>query len=174
MPVMSSKLQDQIEKGEVVLGGCCVMELAPEFRCNKCKKEFGSSTTVLEADVTSFYFSVGGFHDGYSHLSIVKREDGAEIQYFTGPGGMLEDEGTRENLSNDDWNHFIHRIFQCFITDWKKRYDDPDVLDGTQWELKIEFNSRKAIKIYGSNQYPVYWNKFLKAVKQLHRLRHKQ
>lgn len=40
LPIFSAKLEKQIEKGEVILGGCCVDESNPDFKCRDCGREF--------------------------------------------------------------------------------------------------------------------------------------
>lgn len=42
MPAMSPKLMDLMDKGEIVLGGCSIIDGTPEYRCNECNKEFSS------------------------------------------------------------------------------------------------------------------------------------
>lgn len=47
------------------------------------------------------------------------------------------------------------------IGEWKHNYVDPNVLDGTQWELVIEYsNGKKPAKYYGSNAYPFSFDEF--------------
>lgn len=167
MPAMSPKLMKQLDDGEVVLGGCCIMDFAPLYHCNKCKREFGAPTAFLEEDVKSLYFDLGGFLSGYSRITIVKTEDGAEVSLETGPCNIPENAATKQNLGILEWNDFIHNIFKCYLADWKKRYNDWDVLDGVQWELKIDFYNSKQIKISGSNKFPVYWDRFIKTLKQV-------
>lgn len=34
------EMMEQSERGEIVLGGCCVTENDPEWRCNDCENEW--------------------------------------------------------------------------------------------------------------------------------------
>ena len=36
MPVMDPDMERDIEKGKVVLGGCCIMDDDPDRHCNDC------------------------------------------------------------------------------------------------------------------------------------------
>ena len=167
MPVMSPELEEQLNRGDVVLGGCCITDCDPVYHCNKCKKDFGAPTAELEAEATSFYFSIGGFFGENHIIMVLKMEDGAIVHYTAGSGYLPEEPTAKEQLSPEEWKAFIHRIFHCYITDWKKRYVDPHIVDGTQWELEIHFMKRKPLKIYGSNKYPVHWDKFIRTVNTL-------
>lgn len=43
------------------------------------------------------------------------------------------------------------------ILNWKYKYIDPCVLDGTHWSLKI-VTEEKTIKKYGDKQFPDEWD----------------
>lgn len=167
MPAMSPELQEQFNKGEVVLGGCLITNCDPVYHCNKCKKDFGAPTAELEADAISFYFNIGGFFGDNYMIMIIKSEDGAAVNVSAGAGYLPEEPTIKETLSPEEWQAFIHKIFHCYITDWKKRYVDPHIMEGTQWKLEVNFEHMKPIKVYGSNKYPVHWDKFLKTVNML-------
>jgi hypothetical protein len=49
---------------------------------------------------------------------------------------------------------------------WKARYDDLEILDGTQWEISIRHGAR-SIATLGSNRYPHEFQQFLAAVEAL-------
>jgi len=50
----------------------------------------------------------------------------------------------------------------------EKRYVNNRILDGTQWELEIYFsNGHKPVKIYGSNDYPVNFDRISTLMKKL-------
>lgn len=50
---------------------------------------------------------------------------------------------------------FLNRLRELHIEGWKSKYIDPDILDGTQWELEIYFyDGHKPVTIAGSNAYP--------------------
>lgn len=167
MPAMSPELQEQLDQGEVVLGGCCITNCDPVYYCNKCKKDFGAPTAELEADAISFYFKIGGFFGDNYMIMLIKSDNGAAVNFSAGTGYLPEEPAVKEELSSDEWQAFIHKVFHCYIADRKKRYVDPHVVDGTQWELEVNFINSKPLKIYGSNKYPVHWDKFIKAVNKV-------
>jgi hypothetical protein len=47
---------------------------------------------------------------------------------------------------------------------WKNRYVDLDILDGTQWNIEIE-QASKTRKINGDNSFPKEWDKFCNLMK---------
>lgn len=53
----------------------------------------------------------------------------------------------------EDWERFWSAAEACDLWNWTRRYDDPDILDGTQWQVEITLGSRR-LKSSGSNAYP--------------------
>lgn len=104
-----------------------------------------------------FKFSIGGFFGGY------------ETRTYTVSGDrvMLDVEHTIIlKLSNlPVYYPFTKAEFiegDLHIGEWKKDYMDPNVLDGTQWDLEIQYiNDRKPVRISGSNAYPYNFNNLL-------------
>ena len=55
---------------------------------------------------------------------------------------------------------FLEMLDDLHLGEWNKKYDNPYVLDGTQWELTLEFsNGRRKVCFYGSNKYPWCFDK---------------
>ncbi|MDD3888945.1 MAG: hypothetical protein PHR65_03375 [Syntrophomonadaceae bacterium] len=165
MPAWSPELQEKMDKGEVVLGGCCITDCDPTHHCNKCKKDFCKPTDEMEARVKQIHFSLGGFHGGYHDLTIMKTEHAILARYLP-PYGNPELVEYKKELSFNEWMGFLHDLFRCYITDWKQRYVDKSVLDGTQWELTFDFAEGKKLRRYGSNDYPPHWKKLLAVFKK--------
>ena len=61
---------------------------------------------------------------------------------------------------------FIERLKFIDFLNWKSKYVDPDVLDGTQWEIEIIREGRN-LKKYGDNSYPNEWEEFCKAIEKV-------
>ena len=56
----------------------------------------------------------------------------------------------------------VDGLRELHLNEWRKEYNNPCVLDGTQWELDIRFScGRRALKFYGSNAYPYNFDKLL-------------
>src|SRR6185436_688723 len=52
-----------------------------------------------------------------------------------------------------EWEAFWAAIDQIGVWQWQSRYDNPDILDGTQWTLELTNGSRR-VKCFGSNSFP--------------------
>jgi len=166
MPALNSELQKQIDKGELVLGACCVAENNPSHHCNACKKDFGRKTRDYELATTSIDFSLGGCFAGYHYITMQKNDRGASIHYET-PFCAEDHAAISRVINEDEWRNFVHKLYLCYITDWKRSYVNPHILDGTQWDLEVKIRNMHTIKISGSNAYPPHWKKLLKTLNSL-------
>ena len=55
---------------------------------------------------------------------------------------------------------------------WEKEYINSDIIDGTEWELRIKREGRRRRRINGLNAYPQperIFNSFVKAINKLSR-----
>lgn len=58
-----------------------------------------------------------------------------------------------KKYTNEQMNELVAQLNTINVLSWKNNYHS-DVLDGIQWELKINYNHSKVKKISGSNAYP--------------------
>jgi hypothetical protein len=167
------------ERGEIVLGGCCVSDTNPTRHCKDCGQGFGGGILLPLIEMNSFEFYVGGY-SGTSHFVYIdgKRKNKL-IRYAKTPGGMFADLKHPKNeinfhpdilikeipLTSEQWLKFIEEISALEIAFWKDNYYDNEVCDGTQWELIVRLPNRNKISKSGSNEYLPYWNKFMKILK---------
>lgn len=97
--------------------------------------------------------SIGGFHGPNYAVHWIDNK----LQYRT-------DESRASVVpSASDWETFWGSLDKIWVWSWQASYDDPDILDGTQWALDISDGSR-SVRCTGSNRYPRSFQKFLKAV----------
>ena len=77
--------------------------------------------------------------------------DGSNLIY----SARIDDVTTEDLISatREDWEAFRSEIDAIGIWNWHAHYDNSDILDGNQWEVRIKWGSRSC-KIYGSNNYP--------------------
>jgi hypothetical protein len=69
---------------------------------------------------------------------------------------FLQSANTNKKIpSDEEWKDFWIKLEQIGIWKWNKSYSPQDmlVLDGTVWNIKIEFGNKK-IESSGSNAYP--------------------
>ncbi len=95
-----------------------------------------------------FYFYHGGFRG--PSIEIMYKKNNFEIS-FMNQGHFVTH--YIKQPSKIKWDKFFLFLDDIKIWEWKKEYIDPNILDGTQWEIKIS-NSYKKIKSYGSNKFP--------------------
>ena len=98
-------------------------------------------------DKIIFDFSIGGFSGGYER--IIWQND--KLYYYC-DGIFLDEDFTIPSIK--DWEEFWVEVDALKVWNWKKDYNNDDVLDGTQWELTIKRAGRRRRRIFGSNAYP--------------------
>lgn len=57
----------------------------------------------------------------------------------------------------DYWNTVLENIQNFNFLAWEEYYENPGVLDGTDWDITIRRRNEKNIKIHGLNAYPEEW-----------------
>ena len=46
---------------------------------------------------------------------------------------------------------------KLYLHEWKKNYNDPNVLDGEQWGIELKLAGGRVRKYGGSSAFPPYW-----------------
>jgi hypothetical protein len=179
----SHELFEAAERGEVALGGCCIGDFDNTCSCRECGKSFGGGVTPggnLRNDIKSFLFCIGGFN-GTNHFVYVD-SDGANpyMRYVRSEGYLNIDirdkipeeyyalEGVdikEENWQDKLWNIFNEELLKCNVDYWAESYSDNEILDGTQWQVVMEYKGEKLIR-QGSNEYPPAWKKFMRVMRK--------
>ncbi len=106
-------------------------------------------------------FEIGGYFQGFTEYKIEITDDSATMCSIN----RLSPE-RNEAEKKIDKNELLYQLSELYIGEWRKDYNPERfgiaVLDGTQWQLKIEFNNgRKHCEFSGSNSYPYNFNKLL-------------
>jgi hypothetical protein len=109
--------------------------------------------TIRALHPRRFDFSYGGFCDGYQAFEL--RE-----------GCLINKMGEIISPDTVAWIRFRNDIEALGVFSWDREYYDPDVLDGTQWEINLVWGRQK-LSCYGSNRYPPQFKLFLTAVERL-------
>lgn len=169
------------ERGEFVLGGCCVEVNSPNKICNDCKKEFGDFDKLPLSGFKSFELFIGGY-SGPSHYIYLNGERKKKVfKYGYSADGRfinvkkriptelsdLDDIKLKQvALNESQWYDFLDDIEKCEIDYWNEKYCDPYILDGTQWSIVIKYSGGMKIARSGSNAYPPLWKKLLKVLRK--------
>ena len=108
--------------------------------------------------ICSIIFSIGGFFSGYeTRIFTIDEQVNLRVEnLFAAESNESERklELTKEELF--DGLRSLH------IGQWRRKYENSSVMDGTQWDLTIVFsNGHRKICISGSNAYPYNFRDFL-------------
>lgn len=108
--------------------------------------------------ITVYY---GGFFGGAEQRTISHDDEQllVERRYWNGAS-----EDGRVLYEGQTWESFISKLDVIGIEKWAEEYNNPDVLDGTQWSLDIEYYDGRGRHYSGSNMYPDNFNSFLKVI----------
>lgn len=170
------------QRGELILGGCDISDLSPTRACASCKYQFRSGRLaflLMSDDFDHFEFSIGGFFGTGHRLLIEKQTDGYLMRYGrSSPYPVFSEldneilDGTddrafiKRHLDKSEWEKIAQKLDHCEIIEWKRKNNDNDILDGTQWGIEIKAKGLRKISIYGSNAYPPYWSNFINLLKR--------
>lgn len=175
MPAFTEQLEEELAAGHVVLGGCMITKSEPKYHCNNCKKDFGGPPIKMNKDGSLFdyaietrniNFYVGGFFGGYVNFNFEKSKNVCyyEVKHSLEMAECNSDNNRtgKQELSLEEWNKFVNKIYyKIFLLSWKKKYNNPNILDGEQWGLEIKLEGKKQLNYYGSNAYPVFWKELI-------------
>ena len=120
-----------------------------------------SSIKLLE----KLEFEIGGFSQGYESILLKDNEIFYKEHQFI---NLLEPTKT---VTDNEIREFLKTCDEIKLWSWKKKYSNQEILDGTQWELKIKKSGKlRGRNISGSNSYPQpidNFNKFIIAINKL-------
>lgn len=104
---------------------------------------------------TRFVATIGGF--GGPHY---------EVRWFRHKLRYRTDESQASVVpSVSDWETFWAALGKIGVWSWQASYDDPEICDGTQWEIEIDLgDGSHRVRCTGSNRYPRSFQQFLEAV----------
>jgi len=137
----------------------------PQFHCLACGNNIGSPPVLINERgeenyldiVTSVRFHHGGFSDGYDKVTIKKTASGIVADIASNL--RREYPGEQKSLTEEEWNKMLDLLFRkMYVHEWEKQYNDPSVMDGTQWELEISMTDNRTLEYSGDNAYPAYWD----------------
>lgn len=112
--------------------------------------------------ISRFLFSIGGYFGGYNtyvaNLSGNKLKFESQHWEISKPVEVFDEDG--EPLTKET---FLEGIRRLNMGEWMRRYSPKRfgfmVLDGTQWEIEIEYdNGHRNVRFDGDNSYPYNFN----------------
>jgi len=112
-----------------------------------------SSRDEIVIHPNSFDASIGGFLGASYRVEL--QPDGT-LRYQHNPQTFTSSPGIktrRIEVTDEQWREFRKALDDVNVWAWKKDYTDPNVLDGTQWNLRIRYGDASVFS-HGSNAFP--------------------
>jgi ADP-ribosylglycohydrolase len=109
------------------------------------------------APVTEIYFSVGGYFGGSDTYYLNIENNNATLTTTKGYGlSPIE-----KQYSEEETKLLLDNFEALHVEYWNYEYVDPFICDGTQWELAVRCEGKRAVVWRGSNDYPENWDDLL-------------
>lgn len=158
------KLFQEVESGKVKLSGCGIIDGNPEYFCKNCEHEWNREQAIDEAysKIETIKTSTGGYFGGYYDVTIDLTN--LEITWNFNEGGI--EKTSKKSIRVSTAAAFIKKLRMINLLNWKSRYVETCVCDGTQWSVEILTNGR-SIKKYGDNMFPEEWESFCSLIRQI-------
>ena len=146
------------EEGKIKLGGCCITDSDPEYFCKDCEHEWDKQEALNHAynEIKGIKASVGGYFSGYYEVEIDFESRLLTWSHF---GDYYE-----KTIRKDSLVRFIKFLKMINVLNWKSRYIEPGICDGTQWSIELKRNGRN-IRKYGDNKFPDGWDEFCRLIR---------
>ncbi len=118
------------------------------------------SFNVDYSHIKAIKASVDSFFDGYYYVNI----DFSTLS-VSWSHSLSVDEGTIQISTSPTMAcRLINEIKRINLLEWKAKYINLEVCDGTQWNVKLVLEDR-IIEKYGDNSFPDKWEKFCSLMK---------
>ena len=184
LPAMDDELEEKMRAGKIHLGGCCItseevdgeyVRTDPARFCNACEKKFGAppifhyngAAQDYRREVIAFRYLDGGYFGGYTELRIRRAGDTIIAEAVSSRNRIDVTSGTY-TMPEKEWAAFMDDLYSaCYLHEWKKRYDDPGIMDGEQWEIELTLPGNRRRSYYGSNNFPPYWKDLQKVANRI-------
>lgn len=156
------------EEEQYYIGGCTVAldengKNMFEYHCKDCDYEYNKDKVIdaVYSKIEKIKGYVGGYFQGYQYFKI--NLSSGEVFYSKEYEDRLD---LVKTLNKSQIKKLNQELKATNILNWKRKYIDKDVMDGTQWSLTIDVNGRKREKI-GSNMYPKEWKLYCKIISRV-------
>lgn len=114
--------------------------------------------------ISKLVFSIGGYFSGNETYTVKIEDEHLRlwISHSNIPTPSNFDIEQDYPMSKEE---FIDGMMDLHMGEWRRNYNLKRfgyvVMDGTQWDLEIEFNNgKKPVRFYGDNAYPYNFDKF--------------
>ncbi|WGG45407.1 hypothetical protein [Rossellomorea sp. DA94] len=148
---------------EFKLGGCCTLVDGPELYCKQCEHQWNKEEAIQTeySKISRLKASVGGFF-GSSYTIDIQLDD---LQLLWEVTGDVE-ERKEKSLRRKTADNLKAELRMLDLLNWKAKYVEPGVLDGTHWRVEIQLGDRKVVK-QGDNRFPKEWTEFCRVMRRV-------
>ena len=120
-----------------------------------------NQSDLFSSKILNLKFTIGTWRSS-NRLTL---ENGV-IKINNPPAWVDEEASLSYTPSDKEWLDFSKSLDRLDVVNWKVRYLDPSILDGTQWSLLVATESFE-IDTGGSNAYPENFDEFIKTINRL-------
>lgn len=161
----SHELFEEAQAGNVKLGGCVITEDNSDYCCKDCEHEWNKEQAIDAAysRIKAIKASVGGYFGGYYNVDVDLVDSKVAWSRW---GGGKDEKTILKTIRVASANKFVEQLKMLNLLNWKAKYIEHDVCDGTQWSVEIITAGRTFRKV-GDNQFPEEWDQFCKTVSKL-------
>lgn len=158
----SQELLNAAKQGKVLLGGCVIYDSSPEYECKDCHKQWNKAEIINIAykSIKRIEAFVGGYFGSnyYADVDLANNK-------IVWSEGFSEESKYVKDINSNEISNFIEGLRLIDFLNWKRKYVQPYICDGTQWNIDIETNKRR-IHIYGDNAFPAQWDEFCSLIQK--------
>lgn len=136
---------------------------ADQFSCVECGNEWTKQEAFDAAydEIDIMKVSYGGFFNGYNEIDIDLKNHEVTVGFTRG-----KTETVNRELSGKEITELLNTLKEVDILNWKRNYDNPFVLDGTQWEVTLQREAGDLTRS-GNNEFPKGWEKFGSSIEKI-------
>ena len=133
----------------------------PEYFCNDCGHKWSREQAIDEAygKIKTIRASVGGYFGGYYDVTV----DFDNLQTIWSFNEGEAQKTSKRSIKVSTLQAFIEKLKMVNLLNWKAKYTEAGVCDGTHWSVEI-VTVERTIKKYGDNMFPLEWELFCKAI----------
>lgn len=137
-----------------------LVEIGEEYKPSKQEIKASSFNENI-TKIKKITFSIGGFSEGFKNYTIdVENSIKASLEY---QGEIKELELLSIYEEPFELEEFFETLTNLYLGEWKRNYKNSEILDGTQWLIKIYFSNKNRPVIFeGSNHFPYNFDSFVR------------
>lgn len=153
----SPQVQIDVMRDYVAAATEYYISLGGEYKPSVLEKKAATFDSNME-HIYSITVTYGGFFGGSERRTLSREDDKIAVERMS----SRQKEPKDPLYEGMNWRDLMEELSYIHMGEWKSKYDNSDVLDGTQWSVDIKYdNGTPAKHFWGSNKYPYNFDRFL-------------